>query len=112
MVRMTFGKRVFPGKKLTKRSAAMAILGFLFSGQFGERLADLRKKEQWIVTEPVRTPRRPQNQSLSFSVENGQRVAITSGGNHAHKTPRPELVRHLVQLAQQTPVVRLIVGVA
>src|SRR5208337_5472994 len=110
-VGMAFGAFVFPLQELTKRCSAVAVLGFLFGGEFGEGFADLREVEEWIVAEAVAAARRVQNETFSAAEKGRQRVSIAGHRNHADKAAGAILVGNIVELTQQASIVRLVAGI-
>src|SRR5208337_1818513 len=103
---------VGPVKELAERVAAMTVLGFLFGGEFGEGFFDLRKEKQRVIAEAVGSPRGVKDDALSLALKRRQGVAIAGDGNHADEAAGTVFVGDIVQLAQQTGVVGLVIGVS
>jgi hypothetical protein len=88
-----------PFQKLSERLSAMAVVGFLFRTQFRERFADRRKIKKRIVAKAIRSPWYVENYSFRIAFEHGERFAIASGGNPAHKPAGSFLWRHAPDLS-------------
>ena len=103
---------VLPRQKCAKSRSAMAVACFLFRRQFREGLANFREVKQRIVPEAVRSASRTEDDAFGLTVKGRQRMPIARRQQSRNKVTSTEFVRHLVQLAQKTCIVGLIIGVA
>src|SRR5271166_5038654 len=109
---MKVAEVVGPVKELAERRAAMAVFSFLLGGEFGEGFFDLGKEEQRVIAETVGSPRGVKDDALSLAVKCRQRVSVAGDGDDADEAAGTVFVGDIMQLAQQTGVVGLIVGVS
>ena len=100
-----------PLQKLSECRATMAVLSLFLGGQLGKGLLDLREEKQRIVAEPIRATSGMKDKALRLAVKRCQGMSVTGHGDHADEPARTKLLRNLVQLTQQTRIVRLIVRV-
>src|SRR5215831_5494777 len=103
------GLLVAPLEKKSKRGPTVTIIRLLFCREFGERLLNLRKTKQRIVSESIHPARSLENDALGYAAKCGQRLAISRSRQHAHKPSRTSLRRNVFQFAQHACIVLVIV---
>ena len=89
----------------------MTVLCFFFCAQFGEGFADLREKEERIVTESVSSARCVEDDAFGGTAECGQSFSIAGSGEHADESGGALWLGNFFKFAEHAGIVRFVVGI-
>src|SRR5512133_2212340 len=104
-------QRVQPVEHLPECGATMAVLGFLFCGEFREGLADRREVEHGVISKPIFASEMVKDYALGNAPKTGDRLPVPGGHDDAHEASTALLGRHPFQFAQNAVVIRLVVRI-
>ena len=101
-----------PVQKLAERLAAMAASRLFVEREFGECLAQVRKKEKRIIAKTSAASGNGQHFSVGFAGERDHSQAVAGGGNHANISCRERAAADAVKLGNESMIIFFIIRVA
>src|SRR6266702_6823326 len=99
---------IAPPKKLPKRRTAMAHLRLFLRSQLSERLLQLRKIEQGVISESIDSSRFPKQHAFGLSAKMRDLFAVPCQRDHTNKSCRTLRIRNSDRIVQQLRIVSFI----